>query len=90
MSPIDVPSLLHGETVEPWLNFEHFFWLKASRSLVGITALIAVNSRRPDFIVHVVMRMAVNPKPDTAGLDERIQIRGKCGAQYVTGLMWCD
>jgi hypothetical protein len=88
--PNRCPELLHGETVESWLDFEHFFGFKASRNLVGITALIAENSRSPDFIVHVVMRMAVNPQWNTAALNHQIQIRSKCGAQRLAYVVRWD
>ena len=61
--------------------------VKIARLRKGITALIAVNSRCTQFIVHVVMRMPVNPKRNPAGANQRIQIRGKGGAQLLASMV---
>src|SRR5437773_12502649 len=71
-------------------KFNHCFRFKPSGNVAGIAALVAVNLGATDFIVHVVVRVAVNPEANPAGLDEAVQIGGKRPAQKITGLFGRD
>lgn len=57
------------------LNLHNGSRLKTRQHALGVAVLVAVNPGPADFIVHVVMGVAVYPERHTAFLDEVLQIR---------------
>src|SRR5438105_15272172 len=50
-------------------KFNHCFKFKPSGNVCGIAALVTINFGATDFIVHVMVGVAVNPEANSARLD---------------------